>query len=139
MKHLHVIIAAAALAAVAACSDSTAPSGSVTGRYVLHTVNGSNLPFSLGYDQTTGDQVDIVADTLWLNGSGNYNETFYYQYTGSNGVSVQPQNEVGTWSATNGSITFYDQTDGGVQYQGSVSGTTLTEIAQGYTQVYAKQ
>lgn len=139
MKRLSIIVAAAALAVVAACSDSTSPSGSVTGRYVLRTVNGSTLPYSIGYDQTTGDQVDIIADTLWLNGSGNYNETFYYQYTGSSGVSVQPQYEVGTWSSTNGSINFYDQTDGGVQYQGSVSGSTLTEIAQGYTQVYAKQ
>ncbi len=139
MKVLHVIVAAVALAAVAACSDTTSPSGSVNGRYVLRTVNGSNLPFFVGTDQATGDQIDIVADTLWLNGGGTYNETFYYQYSGSSGVSVQPQYETGTWSSNNGSLNFFDQTDGGVQYQGSVSGTTLTEIASGYTQVYQKQ
>jgi hypothetical protein len=41
------------------------------------------------------------------------------------------------WSATNGSITFDDQTDG-VVYQGSVTGNALTEIVNGFAQVYAR-
>lgn len=139
MKRLFVIVAAAALAGLAACSDNTGPSGSVQGRYVLRTVNGGTLPYDLGVDQTSGADVQIVADTLWLNSNANYQETIYYQYTGSTGTTVQPEDEIGTYSSNNGSITFFDQTDGGIQYQGSVSGTTLTEISSGYTLVYQKQ
>lgn len=138
MKRLHVVVAAAALAALAACTDSTAPSGAVYGRYVLRTVNGSSLPYNLGVDNT-GTMVEIIADTLWVNSNSDYNETVYYRETNNAGTTINPQDEVGTWTALNGSITFYDQTDGGIQYQGSVSGTTLTEIQSGYTQVYQKQ
>lgn len=139
MKHTHILAAAALVAGLAACADMTGPSGSVSGRYVLQTVNGSYLPYGLGQDQT-GAYVDIVADTLWVDPGGTYQEAVYYANTyGSGGTTIDSQLEEGTWSANNGAIQFYDRTDGGITYNGSVSGTTLTEINQGYTQVYSRR
>lgn len=139
MKYSHILAAVALVAGLAACSDLTGPSGSANGRYVLRTVNGSYLPYGLGQDNT-GAYVEVVADTLWLDPGGSYEDRVTFRNTYLDGTeSFDRQIEDGTWTANNGSIQFYDQTDGGVTYQGSVSGSLLTEISQGYTQVYARQ
>ncbi len=139
MKYSHLLAAVALVAGLAACSDMTGPSGSVSGRYVLRTVNGAYLPFGIGQDNT-GAYVDVIADTLWLNASGTYEDRVTFRNSYNDGTaSFDQQIEDGTWNATNGAIQFYDQTDGGVTYNGSLSGSILTEMAQGYTQVYARQ
>ena len=115
----------AAVALTAACnSDSTGPNGSIVGTYSLRTINGSPLPYQVGYNQT------ITSEQLALNNDGSYSDIAYY----SNGTSYQ---EVGYYSANNNAITFNDQTDG-ITYQGSVSGNVLTEINGGYTAAYQK-
>ncbi len=140
MKYSHLLAAVALVAGLAACSDLTGPSGSVNGRYVLRTVNGAYLPYGIGQDNNTGAYVEVYADTMWLDPSGSYEDRVTFRNSYNDGtVNFDQQIEDGTWTANNGSIQFYDQTDGGVTYQGSLSGSILTEIAQGYTQVYARQ
>jgi hypothetical protein len=115
--------------AIMACSnDSTSPSGSVAGTYTLQTINGTALPYTFS---SPNGSVVLESDVLTLFSNGTYTDV--PQYSPSQGSST----ENGTWSNNNGSITFDDQTDG-IEYQGSVSGTVLTEFVSGFTEVYHK-
>ena len=104
----------AALVALAACnSDSTSPNGSAQGSYSLHTVNGNPLPF------TFSDGSVLVSDQLTLNANGTYVDVATFSNAGS-------ATEQGLWSINNNLISFQDQTDN-FSYQGSLSGSVLTE------------
>jgi hypothetical protein len=109
---------------LAACSlDSTGPNGSVTGTYSLRTINGQNLPYTFPSGRRlNGDQLTIYEDgtyedvSRWSDGSTTVDEGDYTNY--------------------NGAMTFYS-TSGGV-YQGSVSRDVLTQVLNGYTQVFER-
>jgi hypothetical protein len=118
--------------AVMACTDSTAPTVSIVGSYVLKTVNGSaGPPFYLSAGN--GGTIQLTADTLIMDANGTYQDISWY--TGSQGPTTTV--ETGTYSNNNGSITFYDQTDN-TQYNGSLSGSVLTEITPSFTEVFQK-
>ena len=104
----------AALVALAACNnDSTSPNGSAQGSYSLHTVNGNPLPF------TFSDGSVLVSDQLTLNANGTYVDVATFSNAGT-------ATEQGLWSINNNLISFQDQTDN-FSYQGSLSGSVLTE------------
>jgi hypothetical protein len=130
-----VWIAAATLAVVGACgSDSTSPNNvGASGTWSLQSINGSALPITLGSGTAA---VTIFASTLTISANGNYNEVVTLRPAGT--TSNTTFTEVGTWTSTNGLVTFNDQTDG-ITYNGSVSGNTLTETTPGFTSVYARQ
>ena len=112
------VFLAAALVALAACNnDSTSPNGSLTGTYSLRTVNGNPLPF------TFSDGAVLVSDRLSLNSDGSYVDIATFSNTNS-------ATEQGIWSINNNLISFSDQTDN-ISYQGSVSGSVLTESFPG--------
>jgi hypothetical protein len=109
---------------MAACSlDSTGPNGSVAGTYTLRTINGSPLPY------TFSGGLRLVSDDLTLYSDGTYEDVSRYD-TGSNRV------EQGYYTNYNGALTF--ESDLGAVYQGSVSGDVLTQIVNGYTQVFER-
>jgi len=104
----------AAVVALAACNnDSTSPNGSAQGSYSLHTVNGNALPF------TFSDGSVLVSDQLTLNANGTYVDVATFSNAGT-------ATEQGLWSINNNLISFQDQTDN-FSYQGSLSGSVLTE------------
>lgn len=104
----------AAVVALAACNnDSTSPNGSAQGSYSLHTVNGNPLPF------TFSDGSVLVSDQLTLNANGTYVDVATFSNAGT-------ATEQGLWSINNNLISFQDQTDN-FSYQGSLSGSVLTE------------
>ena len=104
----------AALVALAACNnDSTSPNGSANGNFSLRTVNGNPLPF------TFSDGSVLVSDQLTLNSNGTYIDVATFSNAGS-------ATEQGLWSINNNLINFEDQTDN-FSYQGSLSGSVLTE------------
>jgi hypothetical protein len=115
-----------ALAFTAACGmgDATAPSATIEGSYSLRTVNGASLPysFSSGYM--------LMSETLTLRTDGTYDDVGRYD----DGTTTT---EIGYYTASNGAVTFHDQTDN-IVYQGSISGNVLTEISGGFTAVYQK-
>ena len=122
MRNLAVLALALGLAA---CStDATAPSTSVEGSYSLQRINGTALPY------TFSNGVQLVSDRLVLSTDGTFTDIARY----GNG---QSSTEVGYYTSLNGSITFNDQTSG-ITYQGSLSGTVLTQIVSGFTQTYQK-
>lgn len=122
MRKLATLVLALGLAACA--NDATAPSTSIDGTYTLRSINGSTLPYTF----STGAQ--LTNEVLTLNTDGSFVDQSQY----SNG---QVSTDTGYYTNLNGSITFNDAT-AGIQYQGSLSGTVLTEIVSGYTQTFQK-
>lgn len=107
---------------LAACSvDSTGPNGSVSGNYSLRTINGQTLPY------TFSSGLQLTSEQLTLYRDGTYEDVSRY----SDGSSFVDD---GDYDNYNGSITFYSST--GQTYQGSLSGSRLTQFLNGYTQVY---
>jgi hypothetical protein len=126
-----LVLLAAGLVALAACNnDSTSPNGNVTGTYSLRTVNGNPLPF------TFSDGSVLVSDRLSLNSDGTYVDIATFSNAGT-------ATEQGIWSINNNLISFSDQTDN-LSYQGSLSGSVLTESFppsfsnQSVTEVYQR-
>ena len=128
-------IAVAILVAVGACGsdDSTSPTLSANGTWNLQSINGSALPVTIG----SGSQaVTVIASTLTISSNGNYNEVVTLRPVGA--TTNTTFTEIGTWSFTNGVVTFNDQTDV-ITYTGTVSGNTLTENTGGFVSVYTRQ
>jgi hypothetical protein len=110
---------------LAACSvDSTGPNGSVAGTYDLRTINGQSLPY------TFSSGLRLTSDQLTLFRDGTYEDVSRY----SDGTSFVDD---GDYTNYNGSLTFYSTS--GQVYQGSVSGDILTQILNGYTQVFERE
>jgi len=109
---------------LAGCSiDSTGPNGSVEGSYALRTINGQTLPYTFSSGQR------LMSDRLVLRRDGTFEDLSLY----SDGSSFLDE---GDYTNYNGSLTFYSTT--GDVYQGSVSGDILTQVLNGYTQVFER-
>jgi hypothetical protein len=75
MRRTALLLATSLL--VAACSDSSGPSGdSINGTYALRTVNGQNLPFPV-LVIGTDFRLEVLSGSLTVNGNG----TFSFQLT----------------------------------------------------------
>jgi hypothetical protein len=111
-------------ATMAGCSlDSTGPNGSVAGTYNLRTINGQSLPY------TFSSGLRLTSDQLTLYRDGTYEDVSRYA-DGSSFV------DDGDYTNYNGALTFYSTT--GQVYQGSVSRDILTQVLNGYTQVFER-
>ena len=122
MRRLALLALAIGMAACA--TDATAPSTSIEGSYSLQRINGAALPY------TFSNGVQVVSDQLALKVDGTFTDVARYNTGQSNTV-------VGYYTSLNGSITFNDQTNNAT-YRGSLSGTVLTVIVNGFTEIYQK-
>lgn len=115
-----------ALAFVTGCStDATGPSVSLEGSYSLRSINGFTLPY------TFSNGVTLTSDVLTLDYDGSFQDVSTYRNAPS---SVHR----GYYASVNESaVTFTDLTSG-ITYKGSLSGSVLTEIVNGFTQAYLK-
>ena len=122
MRRLVMLALASTLAA---CStDSTGPNGSVTGTYSLRTIDGQPLPYTFSSGlRLTSDQITLMTD-------GTYQDVSRY----SDGSSFVDE---GDYTSYNGAVTFYSTS--GETHQGSISRDVLTQILNGYTQVFQRQ
>jgi hypothetical protein len=117
-------------AVLTACGGGTTSPTSITGNYVLRTVNGNNLPASVGmtaverYELLSGN-FNLKADNTW---SGALAQRTTTLATGAVVTLSSPFN--GTYAENNGSITLTDASD---QYPGTVGGGTLTVSATART------
>lgn len=113
--------------AIAGCmngDNAVEPTVSLAGTYSLRTINGSPLPFTFSTGTT------LNSDVLTLFGDGTYSDASQYA---DGSVRV----EQGTYDNISGAINFFPQ--GSISsYQGSLSGSILTEIFNGFTQVFQK-
>jgi hypothetical protein len=109
---------------LAACSlDSTGPNGSVAGTYRLRTINGQTLPY------TFSSGLRLTSDELTLYRDGTYEDVSRY----SDGSTYVDE---GDYTNYNGALSFYSTS--GQVYQGSVSRDILTQVLNGYTQVFER-
>lgn len=122
MRRLVMLALAGSLAA---CStDSTGPNGSVTGTYTLRTIDGQPLPY------TFSSGLRLTSDQITLRTDGSYEDVSRY----SDGTSFIDD---GDYTSYNGAVTFYSTS--GDTYQGSISRDVLTQLVNGYTQVFERQ
>ena len=113
-------------ASLSACSmDSIGMPGSVAGTYSLRQINGTSLPYTF----SGGSR--LISDDLTLYTDGTFLDTSRYD----NG---QTSTDQGFYTSSNGSLNF-ESSQSGLQYQGSVTNNVLTEVVNGYTQVFEKQ
>ncbi|MDQ2890954.1 MAG: hypothetical protein M3R65_10470 [Gemmatimonadota bacterium] len=143
-RTVRVLATAAALATVAACSDTTSPYGaSVGGSYSLQTVNGNNLP----YTYTSGGQtVSIQSDIYTLNNDGTYNETISELVSTGGGYTQTSDAEAGTWNQNGTAAVFtptystqnnYGQYTGSINTASTFSHSTITFSYNGIVWVYS--
>jgi hypothetical protein len=130
-----------AFAILAACArDSTGPASSfaenVAGDWTLTSINGQALPATRA-DQ--GVTVTVLSAVLTMTGtnSGSYREVLTYRLASEGSSVTASQTALGTWSASDGGITFNDQTYSD-SYHGLVSGATITEVRTASTMVYSR-
>jgi hypothetical protein len=113
-------------ASLSACSmDSLGPSGDVTGTYSLRRINGVTLPYTF----SGGSR--LVSDDLTLYRDGTFLDVSRYD-TG------ETSSDQGFYTSDNGSLNF-ESSETGITYQGSVTDNVLTEVVNGYTQVFERQ
>ena len=113
-------------ASLSACSlDSVGPSGSVTGTYTLRRINGSTLPYTF----TSGQR--LISDDLTLYRDGTFMDVSRYD-TG------ETTTDEGFYTNDNGSLNF-ESSETGLVYQGSITDDVLTEVVNGFTQVFERQ
>jgi len=113
-------------ASLSACSlDSVGPSGSVTGTYTLRRINGSTLPYTF----TSGQR--LISDDLTLYRDGTFTDVSRYD-------SGETTTDEGFYTNDNGSLNF-ESSETGLVYQGSITDDVLTEVVNGFTQVFERQ
>jgi hypothetical protein len=140
-KAIPVMLCATVVATALACSSSsTSPSASISGTYVLATVNGESLPAIV---TNAGDSAVVVTDTLALTASLTYTRHVVDTLRSQGSAAVLFSHvSSGTYAHSGTSITFTD----GVT-DSSATGTiangviTITAVENGFhvTGVFNKQ
>jgi hypothetical protein len=126
----------AALVTLAACGgdDSTnLRPATVTGTYILRTVNGSPLPYTTV--QLGDDKFEVMADTITLKDGGIWTGGGTIRVTQSGSVSMTTSTSTGTYSLTGTAITINDFTGAS---SGTVERGTLSVTQGGLLSVYTK-
>jgi len=129
-------IAVALLVALAACGgDSTSPDmTSLSGDYVLRTVNGGALPITV---LTNGNLVlEITSETLFVKSSGSFSDVTHYRRTNLGVIDTPADTLGGTWSAK-GEVVNFSAADGS-QFVGTVGGAALVIEGNGLSFRYIK-
>jgi hypothetical protein len=121
-----LVLFALTAASLSACSvDTLGPSGSVSGTYALRKINGVTLPYTFSSGQR------LISDELTLNRDGTFFDVSRYD----DGTTSSDQ---GFYSNYNGSLTF-ESSESSLTYQGSITGNVLTEVVNGFTQVFERE
>jgi hypothetical protein len=124
---------AAAVFALAACSDSTGPDAHV-GSYELRNINGQGLPQII--QQDASGTLEITGGLVTLRADGTFTDRIDYRF--DDGVDFISESEVttGFYTIAGNNVTF--DTDDGFTYSMALSGRTLTQVEPGITLVYRR-
>jgi hypothetical protein len=88
-------------------------------------INGSTLPY------TFSSRSRLLSDDLTLYQDGTFVDVSRYD-------SGATSTDQGFYTSENGSLTF-ESSESGLTYQGSVTDDVLTEVVNGFTQVFERQ
>jgi len=128
-------IAVTLLVALAACGgDSTSPDmASLSGDYVLRSVNGGALPITV---LTNGSlKLEITSETLFVKSAGTFSDVTHYRRTNVDVVDTPADTLSGTWSSKGTVVTF---SAGGSEFIGTVGGAALVIEGSGLSFRYIK-
>ncbi|HET9777185.1 MAG TPA: lipocalin family protein [Gemmatimonadaceae bacterium] len=122
---------------LAACGggagDSLGP-GSLAGTYNLQTVNGKAPPAVLVEDGSY--KLEVLSGTYTLNADNSYSATASFRETENGVVTPSSESETGSYSVHGSAVTFTDSD--GFQLDATISGSTMTIVADGLTVRYSR-
>ena len=129
------ILLGALAALTAGCIDEV-PMGNptVNGTYVLQTVNGSGLPYTVTEGETT---TTVLDGALTLFQGGTYSESGRSRQATSGQVTDHSLSEAGSYELFGTSITFR-RADGRRTRLATLNNKTLTIVESAMTTVYRK-
>jgi hypothetical protein len=135
MRKLAVLMA---LIAAIACGDSTtAPDlTDSAGNYVMRTINGSPLPFTV---LTTADvKLEITAETLYMTTNGRFSDVTRYRRTslGAGAVDFPADTLGGEWTIRGQTVSL--KGTNGFTFTANLVGNSLTMEGNGLSFVYTK-
>jgi hypothetical protein len=120
---------------VACGADATGPDlESVSGDYVLRTVNGGNLPITVLTEVNL--KLEIAAETLFIKSGGAFSDVTHYIRTDSVGLVDRPADTLGgTWSLDKNVVNF--STSKG-PFIGTIGGAAIVIEGNGLSFRYIK-
>jgi hypothetical protein len=133
---IKMILALGLLALVGCGKDSVlgVQSSSVAGSYVLRTINGNDLPFTI--QQIGDDKTEVLNETLSLTDAGTFALQGNIRVTEAGVTTTEPYDGDGTFTR-NGTALTLTFTSGGRE-AGTVSNGTLTLSSGGFTLLYRR-
>ena len=133
IRRAKALAAFAAVVAIVACSDSSAPKVQKTpeGSYTIATVNGKAVPAPLFAD-TGGYMLEITSGALSLTSDGKYSSVMGFRQTLPGVVSTYSDSTGGTWVQSGGNVQFTETSTGLVLTAVWTSGRiTVTDTTSG--------
>jgi hypothetical protein len=109
-----------------------------TGTYVLKSVNGSALPFTLS---TNGNvKTELVDETMYLYEGFTFFDKVHRRITTGTVVTTDSTTDSGNWGASNNSMGFRFNSDPSINVLSIVENKTVTmSLPGGRTKVFKKQ
>lgn len=124
MRTRNLIAAAFAVMTMAACggSDGITEPDTVTGKYVLKTVDGKAMPVVVY--QETGYKLEVTYSDYTLAENGTFTNNVTWRETDGAVVTTESDASSGTYTANGSAISFVSP--GGTPFQGTRDGRKLT-------------
>lgn len=126
-----------AMATLVACGEGPGPNEpvTVTGSFLLSTVNGSPVPADVF---GPGGSARITGGTLRLNADGRYSIAIAARVDVGGGPSWEVDRGAGTFTTPGNTVRFGDSGDGEGPFTATVSGNRLTLSEGGITLVFVR-
>jgi hypothetical protein len=120
---------------LAACERTTGPGDLAVGTYSLFTVD--NIPVPVTIDQQAGYRRDLTGGIISLNADGTFSDRLATREVIDGAMVPRTDTIIGTYKHTGNVITFTAAVDGS-QWNGTLTGFTITEILSGHSLAYQK-
>jgi len=125
-----------ALAVSAACfGGGVTGSSTVTGEYVLRTVNGAPLPYTLPGSGTV--KTELLDNVITLYMGQTFSEVSHSRTTANGQVTNQTNNETGSWVPFGNAVKMRGN-NGGPEVVANFNANTMTIVKDGMTSVFTK-
>ncbi|HKO15547.1 MAG TPA: hypothetical protein VJU87_04870 [Gemmatimonadaceae bacterium] len=133
MRKLMIALVLTAVAA-AACNDTTSPTTTVPGNYLLQTVNGSGVPM-VAYQSPT-DKLEVLYGRVLLNADLSFVDSTLWRQTIGSTASDTAEVYRGTYQASGDHILL--TVNDGSTYSMTWQGRSLVYTDNSYSFVYKK-
>ena len=115
--------------------SSTGPDDTHVGTFVLGSINGQELPFSVVDGDAT---ITVTSGNIALNADRSFRDEFAYTVQQGTSTEALTETALGTYVRDGTNITFNATTPAPGSYRMAFNGTTLTQVGPGFTFVYRR-